>query len=63
MIEKLIFCGLYSSTTNKMQLYAMVFITIIALHVSGGSSADHQELKTLYTAFGIVEVFGFLPLS
>jgi hypothetical protein len=31
----------------------MVFITIIALHVSGGSFAHHQELKTVYTASGI----------
>jgi len=28
----------------------MVFITINALHVPGGSSAHHQELKTVYTA-------------
>jgi hypothetical protein len=31
-----------------MQRYTIVFITINALHVSGGSSAHHQELK-LYT--------------
>jgi len=36
-----------------MQRYTMVFITINALHVSGGSSAHHQELKTAYTASGI----------
>jgi hypothetical protein len=28
-----------------MQRYTMLFITINALHVSGGSSAHHQELK------------------
>jgi hypothetical protein len=39
-----------SSITNKMQRYTTVFITINALHVSGGSSAHHQELKTVYTA-------------
>ena len=33
-----------------MQRYAMTLIIINALHVSGGSSAHHQELK-LYTAF------------
>ena len=44
---------LYSSITNKMQRYTMVFITINALHVSGGSSAHHQELKTVYIASGI----------
>jgi len=36
-----------------MQRYTMVFITINDLHVSGGSSAHHQELKTVYTASGI----------
>ena len=44
---------LYSSTTNKMQRYTTVFITIIALHVSGGSSVHHQGFKTVYTASGI----------
>ena len=44
---------MYSSKTNKMQRYTIVFITINALHVSGGSSAHHQELKTVYTASGI----------
>jgi len=36
-----------------MQSYTIVFITINALHVSGGSSAHHQEFKTVYTASGI----------
>jgi hypothetical protein len=35
-----------------MQRYTMIFITIKALYVSGGSSAHHQELKTAYTALG-----------
>ena len=43
----------HSSKTNKMQRYTMVFITIKALHVSGGSSAYNQELKTVYTASGM----------
>ena len=43
--------------TNKMQRYTMVFITICALHVSGGSFAHHQELKTVYTASGICRAF------
>ena len=38
-----------------MQSYTMVFITKNALHVSGGSSAHHQELKTVYTASGICQ--------
>jgi len=48
---------MYSSITNKMQRYTMVFITINALHVSGGSSDHHQELKTVNTASGICRVF------
>jgi hypothetical protein len=35
----------------------MVFIIINALHVSGGSSALHHELKTVYTASGICQAF------
>jgi hypothetical protein len=35
----------------------MIFITINAVHVSGGSSAYHQELKTIYTASGICRAF------
>jgi len=35
----------------------MVFITTNALHISGGSSAHHQELKTVYTASGIRRAF------
>ena len=48
---------MYLSITNKMQRYTMVFIAINALHVSGGSSAHHQELKTVYTASGICRAF------
>jgi len=48
---------MYLSVTNKMQRYTMVFITINSLHVSGGSSAHHQELKTVYTALGICRAF------
>jgi hypothetical protein len=47
---------MYSSETNEMQRYTMVFITINAPHVSGGSSTHHQELKTVYTASGICRV-------
>ena len=49
--------ALYSSITNKMQRYPMVFIIINALHVSGGSSAHHEELKTVYSASGICRAF------
>jgi hypothetical protein len=33
------------SITNEMQRYAVIFIALSALHVSGGFSAHHQELK------------------
>jgi len=33
------------SMTNKMQRYTIFFIAVNALHVSGGFSAHHQELK------------------
>jgi hypothetical protein len=33
------------STTKKMQRYTIFFITVDALHVLGGFSAHHQELK------------------
>jgi len=48
---------IYSSVANKIQRYTMVFITVNALHVSGGSSAHHQELKTANTASGICRAF------
>jgi hypothetical protein len=48
---------MYSSKTNKMQRYTMVFITINDLHVLGGFSAHHQELKTVYTASGICRAY------
>jgi hypothetical protein len=48
---------MYSSKTNKMQIYAMAFIAINVLPVSGGFSAHHQKLKTVYTASGICRGF------
>ena len=49
--------AIYSSITNKMQRYTMVFITISVLHVSGGISTHHQELKTVYTHRVFVRAF------
>ena len=46
-----------------MQRYTMLFITVNALHVSGGFSAHHQELKTVHTASGIRQVCLLLPLA
>jgi hypothetical protein len=54
------------SITNKMQRYTIFFITVSALHVSGGFSAHHQELKTLHIASGICQaclLLGELALS
>jgi len=44
------------SITNKMQCYTVLFITVNALHVSGGFSAHHQELKTVNTASGYAKL-------
>ena len=41
-------------TTNKMAAFLNLFISTDALHVSGGSSAHHQEHITVHTASGIV---------
>jgi hypothetical protein len=46
-----------------MQRYAILFITVNALHVSGGFSAHHQELKTVNTASGICQACLLLPLA
>jgi hypothetical protein len=43
--------------------YAMVFITINAVHVLGGSSAHHQELKTIHSVRYLSSFFCFLSLS
>ena len=44
--------NVFSSITNKMHRYTIHLFLWGALHVSGGSSAHHQELKTVYTASG-----------
>jgi len=36
----------------KMQRYTVFFITVNALHVSGGFSAHHQELKNCTHSIG-----------
>jgi hypothetical protein len=46
-----------------MQRYTIFFIAANALHVSGGFSAHHQELKTVHTASGICQGCLLLPLS
>jgi hypothetical protein len=42
--------NVFSNITKKMRRYTMYLFLWNALHVSGGSSAHHQELKTVYTA-------------
>jgi hypothetical protein len=44
--------NVFLSITNKMQRYTMYLFLWNAVHVSGGSSAHHQELKTVYTVSG-----------
>jgi hypothetical protein len=39
------------------------FITVEVLHVSGGFSAHHQELKNYNTASGICQACLLLPLT
>ena len=39
-----------STRTYKMQRYTIFFIAVNALHVSGGFSAHHQELKNIQNA-------------
>ena len=38
-----------------MQRYTIFFITLNSLHVPGGFSAHHQELKTVHTALGVCQ--------
>jgi hypothetical protein len=38
------------NTTNKMQLYRLIYFSLLALHVSGDVFAHHQEYLTVFTA-------------
>jgi hypothetical protein len=45
--------------TNKLQRDTILFITVNAVHVTGGFSAHHQELKNCtHTASGICQASG-----
>jgi hypothetical protein len=48
--------------THKMQRYTILFISVNAVHVSGGFSTHHQELK-MYTASAIRQACLLLPLG
>jgi len=45
-----------------MQSYTIFFITANILHVLGGFSAHHQELKTVHKTYGICQACLLLPL-
>jgi gamma-glutamyl:cysteine ligase YbdK (ATP-grasp superfamily) len=51
----------FLSITNKMQRYTVSFIIVNAVHVSGGFSAHHQELK--YCTHNIWYVPGLLAAN
>jgi hypothetical protein len=51
------------SITNKMQHYTIFFITVNALHVSGGFSAHHQELKICTHGIGYIPSLLAAPAS
>ena len=55
----------FQITTNKMQhfFFIYLFISTDVLHVSGGSSAHHQEYIPVHTASGIVNQYCCLLLS
>jgi hypothetical protein len=46
-----------------MQRYTIFFITVNALHVSGGFSAHHQELKNCTHSIWYVPGLLLLPLE
>jgi hypothetical protein len=49
--------------TNKMQRYTVLFIAVSALHVSGGFSAHHQELKIQNCTHSIWYVLSLLAAT
>jgi uncharacterized membrane protein len=42
--------------TNKIQRFIIFFITVNALHVSGGFYAHHQELKNSTHSIGYMSI-------
>jgi hypothetical protein len=47
---------------TRCNVFSIYLFLQIALHVSGGFSAHHQEHKTVYTASGIVKTI-LLPAA
>jgi hypothetical protein len=62
-IKFYIFWDIRLSITNKMQRYAVFFIIVNTLQVSGGFSAHHQGFKTVHTASGTCQACLLLPLA
>jgi hypothetical protein len=54
--------NVFSSITNRMQCYTIRLFLQNALHVSGGSSAHHQELK-LYIQHQVFVKLLLLPFA
>jgi hypothetical protein len=50
--RKNVLLKLITNTTNKMQLYRLIYYFKSALHVSGDVFAHHHEHLTLFTASG-----------
>jgi hypothetical protein len=56
--------NVFPGITNKIQCYTIYLFLWNALHVSSGSSAHHQEIKTVYTASGTLpNLYCYLPMS
>ena len=53
----------FEITNQQDSMLLLLYISTDALHVSGGSSANHQEYITVYTASGIVNQYCCLLLS
>jgi hypothetical protein len=49
--------------TNKMQRYTILLLAVNALHVSGGFSAHHQELKIKNCTHSIRYVLSLLAAT
>ena len=45
---------LIMKVTNTMQLYRLIYFSLLALHVSGDVFAHHQEHLTIFTVFGSI---------
>jgi hypothetical protein len=51
------------SISNRMQRYTVFFITVSAVHILGGFSADHEELKSCTHSIWYMSGLMVLPLA